>query len=87
MGSPCTMPSSAWEEASGLQAWQAWGIGPHAGLCSFLRSNRLSASLTEPIVSRCANATRHKRDPRMGLPRPWQRCKNVARAFAMRWTK
>ena len=64
MGSPCTMPSSAWEEASGLQAWQAWGIGPHAGLCSILRSNRLSASLTEPIVSRRANATRlQKRSP------------------------
>ena len=37
MGSPRTLPSSAWEEASGQQSWRARGIGPHAGLLNLLR--------------------------------------------------
>ena len=42
------------------------GIGPHAGLCSFLRSNRLSASLTEPIASQSASVDLHEKRPHSG---------------------
>ena len=28
MGCPCTLPSSAWEEAFGQQAWRAGGLDP-----------------------------------------------------------